>query len=563
MLNGVEKANIPFISPSITLVKKLGEGISFAFNATKGLEDEFAQSVAKLSAEGQVIAKNAVQRFEFIVDDIVKRTKGVYKAEDVRRFVTNILESGWDGVETAGRSVSVTALSQRILAQFKKTGKVILPVFDSPVALRNFTDELARIFAGQGLGPDFFKITERGGFSLLEFAEGTTFKELEDLFTGLTPLVGDTQLNFGKAVLSADELRLARQFNDDITMLYGEQKKIQDVLYTELGYDAIPEGVLGTGAYFRHAINPDMLRILKRNSPASVKKFLDAGTDMLRDRMYVGSIDEINAGLRELFNIPIDVFSTSASYNFADLVRVTMNKREMQLVLKEILQGQDTLGKPLFEIVDDLEYSVRGMRGQFKILNNSFKAEFPNLFKNISPEAQETLLKYFADRGFAEGSKVIATHKSAYALLKRLDNAYIQLPEFIKSYDQFMGFWKSFALVTPGYHMRNLFGNMTNSYLAGMSMANQVRYLGQSSRDFSYYRQAVRALRRGDDIASLPKNVREAYERLDEFYRIGISQSHKGVKDLEVIKEGIEAARGQAKRTLPKRSHQSRFSGNS
>lgn len=554
MLNGIEKANIPFISPSITLVKKLGEGISFAFNATKGLEDEFAQSVAKLSAEGQVIAKNSVERFEYIVEDIIKRTKGVYKAEDVRRFVTNILESGWDGVDTAGRSISITALSQRVLAQFKKTGKVILPKFDSPVALQNFIDELARIFAGQGLGPEFFKLTERGKFSLLEFAEGTTFKELEELFGGLTPLVGDTQLTFGKAVLSADELRLARQFNDDITMLYGEQKKIQDVLYTELGYDAIPDDVLGTGAYFRHAINPDMLRILKRNSPASIKKFLDAGTDMLRDRMYIGSIDEINAGLKELFNIPIDVFSTNATYNFADLVRVSMNKREMQLVLKEILQGQDTLGKPLFEIVDDVEYSVRGMRGEFKILNNSFKAEFPNLFKNISPEAQETLLKYFADRGFAEGSKVIATHKSAYALLKRLDNAYIQLPEFIKSYDQFMGFWKSFALVTPGYHMRNLFGNMTNSYLAGMSMANQARYLGQSSRDFSYYRQAVRALRRGDDIASLPKNVREAYERLDEFYRIGISQSHKGVKDLEVIKEGIEAAKGQAKRSLPKKA---------
>lgn len=552
MLNGIEKANIPFISPAISLVKKTAEGIAFAFNATKGLEDEFALSIGKLSAEGQVIAKNAVERFEYIVDDIVKRTKGVYKADDVRRYVANILESGWDGVETAGRSVSMKSFVERAIVQFRKTGKVILPKFDNATTLRNFTDELARIFASQGLGTDFFKLTDKGKYSLLEFADGTTIKELEDLLGGLTPILGETQLSFGKAVLSADELRLARQFNDDIVMLYGEQKKIQDILYTELGLDAIPDDVLGTGAYFRHAINPDMLRILKRNSPASIKKFLDAGTDMLRDRMYIGSIDEINAGLKELFNLPIDVFSTDAAYNFADLVRVTMGKREMQLVLREILKGQDALGRPLFEVVDDLEYSVRGMRGQYKILNNSFKAEFPNLFKNISPETQEMLLKYFADRGFAEGSKVIATQKSAYNILKRLDNAYVQLPEFIKSYDQFMKFWKSFALITPGYHMRNLFGNMTNSFLAGMSLPAQAIYLGKASTDFSYYKQAVRALTRGEDLSSLPKYIREAYERVDEFKRIGISQSHRGVKDLEIIKEGLDTAKG-AKRSLPKR----------
>lgn len=552
MMNAISKSKIPLVAPLAEFISKTSETIAFAFNATKGIEDELGQAIARLSAEGQQIAKSSVDRFEFIVEEVIKKNKGRLPKDEVRRIVSTILESGWDGIETAGRSVSMQGLLQRALIQFKRTGKVILPKFDNPTTLRNFTDELARLFAGQGLGLDFFKLTDKGKYSLLEFADGTTIRELEDLISALPPTIAETQLSFGKAVLSADELRFARQYNDEIQTLINEQKNIQNILLEELGYNAFPEDILGTGAYFRHSINPEMLRILKRNSPASIKKFLDAGTDMLRDRTYIGSIDEINAGLKELFNIPIDVFSTNATYNFADLVRVAMNKREMQLVLKELLEGQDKLGRALFEVVDDSEAAVRGMRTQYKILDKSFKAEFPNLFKNISPEAQEVLLKYFADKGFAEGAKVIATHRAAYNVLKRLDNAYVNLPEFIKSFDQFMGFWKSFALITPGYHMRNLFGNMTNSYLAGMSMPSQVRFLGQSSKDFSFYRRVRRALIQGEDISKLPKYMQEAYERVDEFYRIGISQSHKGVKDLEVIKEGLDAARG-GRRSLPKK----------
>ena len=553
MLNRVADANIPFISPAINFLKQAGEGLAFAFNATKGLEDELALTVSKLSAEGQVIAKNSIDRVTFIVDDIVKRTKGVYKAEDVKRYVSKILESGWDGIETAGRAVSMEGFLKRALMQYKAHGKVIFSAFDNPTTMQNFIDQIATFFRGQGLKDDFFKITDKGKYSLLEFADDVTYKELEELITGLPPTLAETQLSFGKTVLSAEELRFARRFNDDIQSMILEQKSIQDILFTELGFDAFPDDILGTGAYFRHAINPDMLRIIKGKSPASIKKFLDAGTDMLRDRIYVGSIDEINAGLRELFNIPMDVFSTDAVYNFADLVRVAMNKREMNLVLKEMLEAQDTLGKPLFEVVEDLEYTVRGMRSQYKILNNSFKAEFPNLFKNLSPDAQQTLLQYFGKKGFAEGAaKVIATQKSAYAVLKRLDNAYVNLPEFIKNYDQFMGFWKSFALITPGYHMRNLFGNVTNSYLAGMSMPAQARYLGMASQDLPNYRKVARLLAAGENLDSLPKALREAYERVDTFKRLGISQGHKGVKDLEVIKEGLEAARGTT-RSAPKK----------
>jgi len=545
LLNNITDSSIPFIAPTAKFLASAIDGFTFLFNSTKGLPDDLVELIAKIPAEDLQAAKVSVAKVKSLTDDIVKATKGKYDEALVRQTISELVEQGWDGVTIAGRRMTVRETFKRWAMQYRRAGSAQYVNFANQVDFLNLQDKIADVLRKEGMDPDFVKLVRKEGFTSVQFADGVTAKEVDEFVQNLG-LIGDDVLDLGKGSLTTEQLALAKEFNQPIQEIIKETVGQQNFL-RQLGFDFRGD-ILGTGAYFRHTINPQMLQFLKNKSPASIKKFLDAGTDMLRDRIYIGSISEINAAVKEMFGINVNLFATDAAFNFADLVRVATTKNEMQTVLQALLKAQDNLGKPIFEVIDDLEMSARGIKSQFKILNGSFKSEFPNLFKNVSPQTQEMLLKYFDDLGFAQGSKVIAVQKSAFGVLKRLDNAYIQLPEFIQNYDQFMKFWKTFALITPGYHTRNFFGNITNSFMAGMPITVQGAYMFRTSSDFLSYRRVMNALYRGEDIGRFSDRVIEAFKRVDDYYRSGASQSHRGVRDLEIIKQGRRAAKGQTKK---------------
>ena len=541
MLNSIERTNIPFVSQTAELIAKAVDGFTFLFNAKAGFTDELAEFLSKIPAEDIASARVSVAKVDNLVKEIIEKTKGRYDPDFIKNTINELIEQGWDGVTLAGRKMNFEDVWLRWTRQYSKAGKAQFLKLDQS-QFSNFQEVIADILRKEGLSQDFIKLTRKEDFTLVEFVDGVTVKELEEIGQALSPQVSQQVIDLGKAPLSSRQLALAKEYNDTIQEIIKESVAQQQLL-RNLGFE-FKEGVLGTGSYFRHAVNPRMLAFLKKNSKASIKKFLDAGTDLLKERIYIGSTSEINAAVKEMFGISVDLFSTDVTYNFADLVRVSTTKNEMSQVLGAIMKEQDNLGRNLFEVVDELELNVRGMKNQFNVLGGSFKAEFPNLFKNVSPETQEMLLKYFADKGLGDGGRAIAIQKSAYGVLKRLDNAYVQLPEFVKNFDQYMKFWKTFALITPGYHMRNFFGNITNSYMVGMSLLDQTRYMFNSSWDFTRHKQVLKALENGDDISRFSQSTLDAFKRVDDYFRSGASQSHRGVRDMEIIKEGIRESRG-------------------
>jgi len=550
MLNGIKKTNIPFVAPAAELIAKTVDGLTFLFNAKAGFTDELAEFLSKVPAEDFQAAKLSVAKVKELVDDIAKRSKGRYDKKFINQVIQDLVEQGWDGVSLAGRKMNVEQLLKRWVRQYSASGYAQF-VSMTDTQFRNFSEVIADVLRKEGLDPDFIKLTRKQNFTLVEFAEGTTTKEIDEVVKNLGAITRQRTINVGQFSLSGRELSFAKEFNESIQAIIAEGVEYRALLQ-RLGFD-FADDMLGTGSYFRHSVNPKFLGYLKRNSKAAtIRRFLDSGTDLLKDRLYVGSTREINAALREMFGINIDLFSTDITYNFADLVRVANTKNEMSTVLSTILKEQDTLGRNLFEVLSEREIAERGLQTQFNILNGTFKLEFPNLFKNISPQTQAMLTKYFAGKGLGEASSKIVIQKAAYGVLKKLDNAYVQLPEFIKGFDQYMKFWKTFALITPGYHMRNLVGNITNSFMVGMPLAQQGRYMFQSGIDFTNHSKIMRALQRGEDISRFSQSAIDSFKRVDDYFRSGASQSHRGIRDLEVIKEGIRQMRGQ-KRNLPQR----------
>ena len=102
-----------------------------------------------------------------------------------------------------------------------------------------------------------------------------------------------------------------------------------------------------------------------------------------------------------------------------------------------------------------------------------------------------------------------ATSKS-YALpapmvehIRQLDELYQapgKMEQFMKPINQWQGVWKAYAVMSPGFHMRNMFSNWANNWLGGVS--NPLRY------------KEAFTLQVGD-ASRTPKNVRTALNQIE------------------------------------------------
>jgi hypothetical protein len=172
----------------------------------------------------------------------------------------------------------------------------------------------------------------------------------------------------------------------------------------------------------------------------------------------------------------------------------------------------------------------------------------------MTPDAQKVLDDAIKALGYDEATSAIAIHRSAKQLLDNVNSTYRELPEYVKGYDKFMNMWKSVTLVTPGFHMRNLFGNMANMSFAGMNVAQQSRYAAKGMGDFSVYSRLSKQLAEfsgtyDDFLATLAKADGEAFRRITNFFESGVSQSYAGVRDLA----GVNKLLQESGQNLPKK----------
>jgi hypothetical protein len=168
----------------------------------------------------------------------------------------------------------------------------------------------------------------------------------------------------------------------------------------------------------------------------------------------------------------------------------------------------------------------------------SFKEEFSALYKNLSPDGQAQLDAFFKAGGYGT-DKAIAMNKSAYNILKGAEKAYIQIPELVKTYDKFLNTWKGVTLVSPGFHLRNMFGNMFNSYAIGMDTVAQSKYLGVAMTELDQFNKIGKKLAQGLDISPAEQKV---FDTVRGYFEHGASQTHRGIRDLEQLKEATSAA---------------------
>jgi glycerophosphoryl diester phosphodiesterase len=220
-----------------------------------------------------------------------------------------------------------------------------------------------------------------------------------------------------------------------------------------------------------------------------------------------------------------------------DLIKITQRKVEQRQMLSLVLDARGKTGEKLFRVVDNT-VAVRRQLGAGEVMIKSFDDEFPTLLKNLSEGSQRELKNILSSMGYGQNSAIVM-HKNARDILKRVEKAYVDLPQFVKTYDKFLNTWKGLTLITPGFHMRNLFGNSFNSYAVGMDLAAQSRYATTALKELDQFTKIGKKLAEGVKLTAAEERI---YKLVSGFYESGVAQTHRGIRDLEQIKEAVEAA---------------------
>lgn len=367
---------------------------------------------------------------------------------------------------------------------------------------------------------------------------------------------------------------------DDIDTI---QKGVIELM-TDKGYFAASQEEIQKGLrYLRRGRSDELANLVMRRAPAKLKKEVGetvatTGSEFIkRQPRFQGAVSEINKIQEKLFeagkgrvkaifdeniltSLQENIRIADATYNqakIAELVlgvrkgadgkyRVVSNKRNFFLAVK----GDQATSK---FISQEAAEAFRKANPKFRILNGGFATfkgnkivggEFKKLVESLPPDFREGFAKLLKQKGIA--GKRIAIHESAYKLLKNAQNAYTRTTGFIKFYDKALAGWKGVTLLTPGFHVKNFIGNMTNMYLAGMNPLEVIRYTRESWMEIARRRKVLnRVAKFGQQI--LEGNGDEAVrlrailaENADDFVASGLNASRRGVRDLGEYRELLQ-----------------------
>lgn len=536
------------LSEPIRLAKRAIYAIGYRINAKLGTSKSFQSALRRIGGRQSQKMHEYTTRIMRIQKDLLAKNANAGKLVYELAEVTQSLAKSSDGIAVRGGVVEL--INRKLLlgdtlndAQtlLSRGQRAVLPEIFDDVTAKNLAQQINQKIAYAGVDID---IVRRNGFSELVILDG----EIEDLKSALSNIDGlnQTELAFGKAKLSDKAKNFYLDNFEQIDELLKTQDDMAALLVKELGYENLPDVLKNKVGYVRHYMTDTAKKSLGSKIPFADANWIQAGTDTLKKRSFLGTADEFNSAMKELYSLDFDVLGTDAFVAVEDLVRVTMTKLEqsdtLNLIMKETLSGET----PMIKAIDNTREAFEKLGPEFVALEGGFKGEFSNMYKNLSEPAQKALDENLKMLGLTP-DKGLVMHRAAYDIMKRTNRAYLELPKIVKGYDKFLNFWKGVTLVSPGFHLRNLFGNTFNQYAAGMNLLDIGKYNRIASDELIKFKSLSDRVLRGEVLSASDKKI---YDNVRKYFQEGVSQTRKGIRDLEKLRQAVITARGAEKARL-------------
>ena len=522
--------------------KKFEINFKNTFNLTAGLSDEVRDLLKAAQGENLFELERRSARLAEIQQLLIKADP------EAGKLLGEIIEAGAKVVDgrivKMSRGMGLSDFLDYSLKRLEDGAEIILPSFPDDAAKLNFLKNLNKRYQDAfSTTDDLFEVVvgAKGGTVLRVKGDASDLKEIIKQYADeklIRPIAGaDDYVQFGEKALSREAQRLLLSQTDLISDYSSLSDEILQELIDVAGFDKLPSELAGQIGYMRHVMSKEAYAGLQRQLPGVASLFARPGSDTLAQRTFLGSAQEVNAAMREFMNLEMDLFDPNAFNAMEDLIKVAQRKLDQSRIIDIVLKGASVDGEALMKVVANTQ-DARTALSPYDTMFKSFKEEFSALYKNLSPDGQAQLDAFFKAGGYGT-DKAIAMNKSAYNILKGAEKAYIQIPELVKTYDKFLNTWKGVTLVSPGFHLRNMFGNMFNSYAIGMDTVAQSKYLGVAMTELDQFNKIGKKLAQGLDISPAEQKV---FDTVRGYFEHGASQTHRGIRDLEQLKEATSAA---------------------
>jgi hypothetical protein len=536
------------LSEPIRLAKRAYYAIGYRVNAKLGTSKAFQSSLRRIGGrQAQKMHEYTTRIMRIQKDLLAKNGKAGNLVYELAEATQSLVKSS-DGILVRGGKVELInrklALGQTLdeaQTLLSQGQRAVLPEIFDDVTAKNIADQINNKIAYTGVEVD---VIRKGGFSELVILDG----EVEDLRAALANIEGlnQTELAFGKAKLSDEAKTFYLNNFNEIDELLKTQDDMAAFLVKELGYENLPDALKNKVGYVRHYMTETAKKGLGSKIPFANANWIQAGTDTLKKRSFLGTAEEFNSAMKELYSLDFDVLGTDAFVAVEDLVRVTMTKLEqsdtLNLIMKESFGGET----PMIQAIENTREAFADLGPEFVALEGGFKGEFSNMYKNLSEGAQKALDENLKMLGLTP-DKGLVMHRAAYDIMKRTNRAYLELPNVVKGYDKFLNFWKGVTLVSPGFHLRNLFGNMFNQYAAGMDLVSIGKYNRIASDELIKFKSLSDRVLKGEVLSAADNQI---YNSVRKYFQEGVSQTRKGIRDLEKLRDAVITAKGADKARL-------------
>lgn len=157
------------------------------------------------------------------------------------------------------------------------------------------------------------------------------------------------------------------------------------------------------------------------------------------------------------------------------------------------------------------------------------------LAKDTLPEQSkeiDKLIKLFS------GNKEVYMDKGMARLFNVIEHKTEEANAFVKAIDKVNSMFKKFSTLSPGFQVRNILGNMTNMYLAGMPPHQMIPYLTKAQNVLSNTNDLIRKVSTG---VKLTADEEAMYKIVKGFNDAGFDDLGDAVRDLEEVRNTMDS----------------------
>ena len=548
--------------------KEIKETISNAFKLKKG-NKEAIKAVKEADFLKEQSKELIAKRIGELDDDILKVSKKTgMSVDDINKALTDVIEhKGLNRVKT-GKEVLEAARSGALKAN-PDTIKVL--------------DELTEAVnkAGRTYGDEAFQLSYKvDDAGVVRLDKNWNKKTLDKVGVSLDDEVLAKQFDIGSNY-TPEQLEYLKKLeeNEDIMKLYEKHKdmnkELNEILAKEFGVDFAKkfEDVEG---YVPHNLK-NSFKTLGKEVAEEIPD-LKGNTRVLADRTRLGSILEENTTMSDIISQNYDKLSDT-SKKYVKEHKELFERNYSAAMSKKYLDDLPTLLTNNKVLTDTLVDQSLGSVDEMVKLNKEIKKASLMGDKQLMSELAETYNKKFGDSNIKiitdgkvpAGYKAIKGKGKDYAdkldklaaqigsddikkvtnqLRKHADNLAIDssvlrmidtlddsksVNALARMYDKWLSFYKTNKVLSPTFHLNNIFGNTNNMWLSGINMTEQAKYMPDAYRVIKEGAELSTRRAAGEILSKADNRIAEVYEILA---KAGFGSGH-GASELQDLPEYI------------------------